>query len=167
MADLGLSRGIVDLKPYQASWRELFNEEAQLIKDKLGYINIEHVGSTAIAGIVAKPIIDIAIRYPNKKRAEQWIWLLENIDYEYKGEEGVASRFFFVKGPQQQRTFYLHMVDGPEFDQLVKFRDALIKDKDLASEYSNLKRELALKYTNDRKAYTHSKHKFIRRVLRG
>lgn len=164
MTKIGLARGVVELVPHQEKWHELFTQEAALIKQVLDSEAVEHVGSTAIPGILAKPIIDIAVSYSDKSQATRWISSLEKIGYEHKGEQGVPNRFFFVKGPEEKRTFYLHIVDKAEFKRLISFRDKLLSDTKLAKEYSDIKMELARNHSDDRKAYTHAKDEFIRKV---
>jgi GrpB-like predicted nucleotidyltransferase (UPF0157 family) len=165
MTKIGLARGVVELVPHQPKWHELFTQEATLIKQAVGNEPVEHVGSTAVPGIPAKPIIDIAVQYHSKEQASAWIASLEKIGYQYKGEQGVANRFFFVKGPEEKRPFYLHVVDETEFKRLIGFRDKLRNDTKLAQEYSDIKMELAKGHPNDRKAYTHAKDEFIRKIL--
>ena len=165
MKDIGLARGSVQLQPHSKAWAILFKKESVSIKEALGSVIVEHVGSTAIPTVPAKPIVDIAIPYSRQDEAMRWIEPLHDLGFEYKGEEGVPGRFFFVKGPEKNRTVYLHVVDKEEFRRLVRFRDALIKDGVLATEYSDLKQQLAKQYADDRKSYTHEKAKFIERVL--
>lgn len=167
MTDIGLARGTVELMAHQTSWHELFKYEAALIKTALGDVPIEHVGSTAIPDLLAKPIIDMALCYDVKRTADSWIEPLSKLGYEYKGEEGVPNRLFFVKGPEGQRLFYLHVVDDIEFKRLTDFRDKLKGSSQLVREYSDLKAALAKSYPDDRRAYTHGKDEFIKIVLSG
>lgn len=164
MTKIGLARGTVELVPHQTKWHGLFSQEAAQIKQAISNETIEHVGSTAVPGILAKPIIDIVIPYHSKEQVSDWITSLEKIGYQYKGEQGVPNRFFFVKGPEEKRTFHLHVVDEAEFKRLIGFRDKLLNDTKLAKEYSDIKMELAKNHPDDRKAYTHAKDEFIRKV---
>ncbi len=167
MTNIGLTRGTVQLVPYEENWKAYFDEEAKLIKQKLGEsVDVQHVGSTAIPGILAKPIIDIAIPYSSYETAKTWIKLLEELGYEYKGDKGVIGRLFFTKGPETKRTVYLHVVDSDEFNRLISFRDRLIKDKELAKQYSDLKQRLAGEHADDRSMYTHGKEQFIQSVFK-
>ena len=74
----------------------------------------------------------------------------------------MPDRRFFAKGPVSKRTVYVHFVNKQEFDRMSKFRDKLIKDQDLAKEYSNLKEKLAIENSKKRDSYTSAKHDFIR-----
>lgn len=165
MSKIGLARGTVYLTPYQTTWLKSFKDESERIKSALGDQVIEHVGSTAVPGIMSKPIIDIAVLYSDKNIASSWIEALQLLGYEFKGEQGVPNRFFFVQGPENKRTYYLHVVDETEFKKLVTFRDRLIGNSDLAREYSTLKVKLAQKHNQNRAIYTRKKDNFIQKVI--
>lgn len=165
---IGLARGTVRLARYDSSWPALFGAEAKALQASLGIngANIQHVGSTSIPGIVAKPIIDIAILADDLAVVEEWQALLENAGYWYKGPDpAMPDRKFFAKGPEERRTVYLHVVHEQEFKRLLKFRDALRGNESLAYEYSELKKKLAATHSNDRANYSKLKNDFIKDVL--
>ena len=165
---LGLLKGIVKLEQHTEQWRQLFIEEAATIRATIGEISalIEHVGSTSIGGIAAKPIIDIAVGVEKLVDGEKCVVPLENIGYEYRGEHGIAGRFYFVKG--EPRTHHLHLVekDSDFWRSHLLFRDYLRAHPAVAKEYEKLKLELARKYANDRDAYLYGKTDFIENVLK-
>lgn len=168
MENLGLARGAVKLVPHNEAWRELFLAESKLLQEKLGVKseNIQHVGSTSIPGILAKPIIDIAIVVDSLDIAEQWVPALAEIGYWYKGlQPDMPDRRFFAKGPEEKRTIYLHIVNKKEFTKLIKFRDILRSDQKLAQEYSDLKENLAAAHSDNRANYSNLKNNFIQNVL--
>jgi len=170
MEDLGLKRGTVKLVPHKASWHRAYVDEARQIQNTLHIESpsIQHVGSTSIPGILAKPILDIAIRTNSLGIVDIWIPQLEKLDYRYKGfESDMPQRRFFTKGPEELRKIYLHIVDDEEFKKMITFRDVLTADSRLAEEYSNLKQKLAVTNENDRQQYTHLKNEFITKVLNG
>ena len=156
--------------PHREEWHQLFAEEKQLILDAIGehVIAIEHVGSTAICGIVAKPIIDMMVGIPKFDVGEKCVQPLERLGYKYKGENGVPMRHYFGKGTPETRTHHLHMVAvGSDFwKHHLLFRDYLISNRQVAEEYNNLKIELAARFPHDREAYTNGKESFVKRVLR-
>lgn len=131
-------------------------------------VDIQHVGSTAIPGLVAKPIIDIAVALRQLEDVEKCIEPLERLGYEYKGDEGHPGSFFFAKGDPSRRTYYLHMVEwnSESWRSYIRFRDCLRQHKEVAEEYAKLKRELARKSHGDRDLYTPGKAEFIASVLR-
>jgi GrpB-like predicted nucleotidyltransferase (UPF0157 family) len=149
-------------------WHRQFAEEEARVREAVGghVVAIEHVGSTAICGIAAKPIIDIAAAVREAADAGRCVRPLEKIGYEYRGEGGIAGRYYFVKG--EPRTHHLHMVElGSDFWRShLTFRDYLRTHRGAAEEYERLKRELAVKHERDRGAYTEGKSMFIREVLK-
>jgi GrpB-like predicted nucleotidyltransferase (UPF0157 family) len=129
-------------------------------------ISIEHVGSTSIPGIPAKPIIDIGISVKDYNEAEICIKPIEDLGYEYKGELGITRRHYFTKG--DPRTHHLHMneINSKDWNNQIKFRDFLRKNGDYAKEYSEIKIKLAEKFSDDREAYLYGKAPFIEKILK-
>lgn len=168
MNDVGLARGTVRLESYNSSWPTIYELESYLIQQiiDLKPDDIQHVGSTSIPGMVAKPIIDIAIRVDSLDIAEKWKNKLESIGYWYKGiQASMPDRRFFAKGHEDSRTAYLHLVNQKEFDKLIKFRDFLITHRHAAMEYATLKQRLAAANENDRANYSRLKNDFIQKVI--
>ena len=167
MTMLGLERGTVRLAPHNERWHVLFAEEEGRLRSAVGeyVLAIEHVGSTAICGLSAKPIIDIAIAVQEIADAEKCVMPLEHIGYEYRGEQGISGRHFFGKG--EPRTHHLHLVElGSDFWRShLQFRDYLRGHRDLVEKYEELKKELAQRYRENREAYTEGKAAFIEGVL--
>jgi GrpB-like predicted nucleotidyltransferase (UPF0157 family) len=164
---LGLPKGTVKLEPHSEQWHQLFAEEKARLFQNVGdyVISIEHVGSTAICGISAKPIIDIAVAVKKISDGEKCVKPLKEIGYEYRGEHGIAGRFYFVRG--EPRTHHLHMVleDSDFWRSHLFFRDYLRDNPSAAKEYEDLKLELAREYVNDRDAYLRGKSDFIENIL--
>lgn len=169
MKKLGLARGAVKLVPHDPAWHELFTAEASVLSQKLGVdVNtVYHVGSTAVPGIAAKPILDIAMSVDSIEIAGIWAVPLATVGYWDKGkEQDMPGRRFFAKGPEDNRTVYLHVVTPKEFDRLIRFRNTLRANPDLAKQYSQLKQKLAAENSTSRTAYTTAKSDFIQSVLR-
>jgi len=167
---LGVLFPAVRLEPYTPAWADAYVEERDRISSVLGdrILGIEHVGSTAIPEICAKPIIDIAVAVRNLEAAERFAPLMARIGYDYAGDGGVPGHRIFGRGPRI-RTHLVHAVvaDGEAWRNYLAFRDALSSDQELAKEYDSLKRGLAAKFPDDRPSYTAAKGHFIERVLRG
>jgi GrpB-like predicted nucleotidyltransferase (UPF0157 family) len=168
MIMLGLERGTVRLMPHTERWHDLFAEEEGRLRVALGEyaLAIEHVGSTAICGLSAKPIIDIAVAVPEIADAGKCVMPLEQIGYEYRGEQGIPGRHFFGKG--EPRTHHVHMVEmGSDFwrDHLL-FRDYLREHREIIEEYEKLKKDLAQRHKENREAYTEGKAGFIEGVIK-
>ncbi|WP_346886918.1 GrpB family protein [Clostridium sp. UBA1056] len=166
---IGLSRGIVKLAPYTDQWKDEFNKEKNLLSSVVGdyVLAIEHVGSTSIKGLDSKPIIDIAMGVKSLNVVNDFRELLESIGYNYRGDGGIEGRVLFAKGSEELRTHYLHVeaINSNMWKNHIYFRDYLRLHSDYVNEYSKLKNELALKFADDRSAYTKEKDKFISMVL--
>jgi GrpB-like predicted nucleotidyltransferase (UPF0157 family) len=154
--------------PYDEAWPSLYLEERTRIERALGSLaeGIEHVGSTAVPGLAAKPILDIMVGVRSLRDADRCIQPLEWLSYEYRGDAGVPDRLFFGKGAP--RTHHLHVAEvGGEFwVNHLAFRDYLRTHPQTAREYARLKYELADRFCADRAAYTEAKRGFILEVVR-
>jgi GrpB-like predicted nucleotidyltransferase (UPF0157 family) len=164
---LGLEKGLVRLVPYSPDWNLYFSLEKAALQQVLGsaVLDIQHIGSTSIPGMPAKPIIDIAIAVDNFERARLCIPSIQGLGYEYRGEFGIPRRHYFVKG--NPRLFHLHMseITSQEWHDTLLFRDYLRQHADVAEEYAQLKQQLASKYPQDREAYLGGKTEFVQRVV--
>ena len=127
---------------------------------------IEHIGSTAIPGLDAKPIIDMAMLLPSLRRLPLWITRLEKAGYTYKGEYGLEGRHFFTRG--NPVTHHLHLVakGSVHWERWLLFRDYMRAHPAEAEKYNQLKKELALKYAHNRDAYTQAKTPLIGQLLK-
>jgi len=162
----------VFLVEYDAAWPVRFEAERARIEATLGSrgANIEHIGSTAIAGMAAKPIIDIMALIPDVGEWRHYADRLGTLDYHYfpYGEDQHPERRWFCKPGPTERTHHLHLVEwGSLFhrDHLM-FRDYLRTHADAARDYEDLKRRLARQFPTDRDAYTDGKTDFVTSVLR-
>lgn len=164
---LGLKRGTVVLEPHREEWHQLFAAERDRILYAIGDHNlpVEHIGSTSICGIVAKPILDIMAGTPAYEPELPFVMELGNIGYEYKGENGVPERHFFGKGVP--RTVHLNIVryGGQFWQSHIAFRDYLKQNENAAREYARLKLSLSKQFPNDRESYTNGKLAFVERIL--
>lgn len=166
---LGLERTTVALRPYDARWAELFEGERARLRGALGndILAVEHIGSTSVPGLTAKPILDIGVAVNGFEAAFALVPRVEALGYTFRGEQGIPRRHYFVQGPEERRTHHLHMLEhtNPEWRDLLLFRDRLRAQPETVRAYEALKRELAERYSNDREAYTNGKYSFIRAVL--
>ena len=161
----------VVLVPYQPEWPARF----EAIRQQLAAIfpaphcTIEHIGSTSVPGMVAKPVIDIMLGAPALSDIEGMQEHLAKTGFHYVAEFTTAmpERRYFVRPQMHPRTVHLHaVVYGGEFwrDHLL-FRDALRRDDVLSQAYATLKRELAANYASSSWAYTDAKTGFVRAAL--
>lgn len=130
---------------------------------------IEHVGSTAIPGLPAKPIIDLQAPVAHLDASDSIAAVLTQHNWHYVSPELDQRpwRRFFVKVDGGRRIAHLHIMtaDSPRWHEQIAFRDALRADSSAASEYGELKRTLAARHTDDREAYSAAKETFIKTVL--
>lgn len=158
------------LTPYRSGWRTLFAQEASRLRYALGdrLLRVEHVGSTAVEGMEAKPLIDVLAAVESLEEAGGLVPALRGLGYEYRGDGGVAGRIFLAKGPRSRRTHHLSLVEptGKRWRESLAFRDYLQANPVAAGEYRDLKRELARRFPGDRASYTVGKARFIERVVR-
>jgi GrpB-like predicted nucleotidyltransferase (UPF0157 family)/predicted RNA-binding protein associated with RNAse of E/G family len=163
----------VKISDYDANWPVIYAREKDLILSVIGgkARRIEHVGSTAVPGLGAKPIIDIMIGLGKLSDAKDCVRPLKSIGYVYVPgyEKETPDRRYFRKGPEgvPNTHFHLHMVKrgGPFWKRHLLFRDYLRCHRDVAKEYDRLKKDLARKYPSNREAYTQAKTSLIDSVV--
>lgn len=152
---------------YDPEWPAQYAAEADRIREALGdrIVAVEHIGSTAVPELAAKPIIDLMVGLRDLANAGGCVAPLERLGYEYvpQYEESMPERRYFHKGPPRGRTHHLHMVEvGSDFwERHLLFRDILRAHPETARAYGALKRELAGRHGADREAYTDAKTAFI------
>ena len=163
----------VEICEYDTAWPLKFEEQKGDLMKAIGnkVVAIEHIGSTAVPGLGAKPIIDIMVGLRQLSDAEDCIEPLRRIGYEYvpELEAEIPERRYFHKGPSNlpKKHYHLHMVEiHREFwNAQILFRDYLKTHSDAAQEYFKLKKDLAAKYRLNREAYTEAKTSFIRSTI--
>ena len=164
-------RAQIIIASYSPDWPILFTAERTLLLAALApsSIQIEHVGSTAVDGLAAKPVIDMMLGATTLCEIESQIKTLQHLDYEYipEHEDVMPERRFFAKPLSRPRLFHLHsVVIGSKFwVEHIAFRDALRANNHLAVAYEQLKRALADEHGDNRDAYTAAKGSFINAVI--
>jgi GrpB-like predicted nucleotidyltransferase (UPF0157 family) len=159
----------IALSSYDSEWPRRFDEERRLLEPVLApWLDggIHHVGSTAIPGVSAKPIIDMIAGVRDLEEARAVFEPLATLSYHY-GPHRPDEAHWFGKPSRSNRTHHLHLtVPGSAlWRERLTFRDALRADAALAAEYEALKLHLATEHPDDIVAYTHGKTAFIARVL--
>lgn len=159
------------LSPPDPSWPARFEQEREALEEAIGQWvegGIHHVGSTAVPGLEAKPIIDILVGVRDLESARACFEPLAQLGYLY-APYLPEEMHWFCKPDPAHRTHHLHLVSSGSrrFREELSFRDRLRDNPKLAAEYAALKRELAERNREDREAYTEAKGAFIRAVLAG
>jgi GrpB-like predicted nucleotidyltransferase (UPF0157 family) len=167
---IGLKKGKVILAPYSKEWPMWFEREKNLLQEALGSLalDIQHVGSTSIPGMSAKPIIDIAVGIKTIKGFSECIAPLEDSGYVVGDSASNSLQFFLSKGRDDETTCHLHLVkyNGELWKNYLAFSGYLMKNKESAQQYALLKEKLFNKYPKDRVKYTTGKSKFIRKTVK-
>jgi GrpB-like predicted nucleotidyltransferase (UPF0157 family) len=159
----------VELAEYDSTWPEKFELERQALAKVLGAWlagPIEHVGSTAVHGLAAKPVIDIMFAVEGLEESRGAIAAAETLQYNYSPYK-TESMHWFCKPTPEYRTHHLHLVPYGSWlwNARLCFRDELRDSDAFANDYLALKQQLAQQHRNDREAYTEGKSEFIRSVL--
>lgn len=157
----------VALFPYNSAWPALFKAERdrllELFPDEL--LAIEHIGSTAVPGLSAKPIIDILAGVDSMARANALMEPLCAANYTTSMEynASLVGRRWLMRWAEGRRTHHLHLMvyGSQEWNLRLAFRDKLRADAELAQQYESRKRQWAAEFRLDREAYTAAKGEFI------
>jgi GrpB-like predicted nucleotidyltransferase (UPF0157 family) len=163
------------LEKYSKDWVVKYNKEAELIKKLLGseIIDIQHIGSTAIPGLSAKPIIDIAVYVSSIKNISHFTELLEKMDYNYKPDMSSVERIFLRKGDPVEYHLSIACPLHTFWERQILFRDYLISHPEYVKEYGDLKKETIknlqeedFKDLSRSKGYSAKKGPFVEKILK-
>lgn len=158
------------IKKYTPNWTLQFTKEQKIIKNIMGdaAIAIEHIGSTSVAGLSAKPILDMMVGVRNLNDIDVFIEPLKTIEYEHVFHKEFPNRRFFRKGLWRAGTHHLHIYQygSEEWNHNLLFRDYLRSHPNVRQQYEQLKKELANKHRFDRVAYTNAKAPFILDIIK-
>lgn len=164
---IGLDWNAVRLADYNPEWAGLFEAEKAVLSGILGSAlrDIQHVGSTSVPGLRAKPVIDIAAALDSLEAAPRLIPALEAAGYEYHPEIEIPGEHFLRK---TTGAYHLHLLEegSPHWTHFLRFRDCLRASSDLARQYAELKAQLAARFSHDRASYTSGKAAFIEQTLK-
>ncbi len=159
----------IEVVEYSAEWPRVFAREAAAILAKCRPLitDVHHIGSTSVPGLAAKPILDILPVAAGTAEALEAVSPMTALGYRYRGENGIAGRFYFDRVVEGRTVMHVHVFPAghPEVRRHLVFRDHLRMNPDVAREYERMKRELAARYGDDRQTYTDSKAAFITGVI--
>lgn len=160
---------LVEIVPYDPRWPALFGAERLLLDAALAPWlagPVEHIGSTAVPGLPAKPVIDIMAPVHSLAGSTEAISAVAPLDYLYAPYKPDQMHWFCKPSPAH-RTHHLHLVPWGSglWQRRLAFRDALRGSAGLAARYAALKQRLAVQYRHDREGYTEAKAPFIAEVL--
>ena len=158
---------MIVLAPYDPDWPSQFAAaRAEMMAACAGLmLDVHHVGSTAIAGLAAKPVIDMMPVLRRHEDCLACIAPLQALGYAYRGEQGIAGRHYFVRGDSRTHNVHAFVFDNPEVERHLLFRDHLRAHPEEREAYLLLKQELARKFADDRRAYADAKTPFCERIV--
>ncbi|HEY8240527.1 MAG TPA: GrpB family protein [Kiritimatiellia bacterium] len=164
----GLDDGAVRLTSYSPRWPGAYTREVTSLRGALGawVADVQHIGSTAVPGLEAKPIIDIALATIDLSGVKDRIPALQELGYDYRGEYGLPGREFFTRGKPVKIHLHIVQKDGKHWRAWMLFRDYLREHARARESYAGFKRMLALQHSGKREAYTAAKKPFIDRMLK-
>lgn len=158
---------------YDPAWPALFAEERTRVEEAVGRWAeaVEHVGSTAVPGLDAKPVIDVMVGLRSMGDADRCVEPLVRLGYSYWAEGVEPHHRLFVRFADPERTartHNLHLIEAGDWywNERLLFRNHLRNHPETALEYARLKRYLAGRYREDREAYTAAKSGFVSGVVR-
>lgn len=159
----------IAISPYDPQWPAAFRAERAALEEAIGeWIigGVHHIGSTAVPGLDAKPVVDILVGVADLESSRACFEPLAELDYLY-APYLAEEMHWFCKPDPRRRTHHLHLTPhrSRRYREELAFRDCLRADNDVAQRYAALKRELASRLGDDRDAYTEAKGEFIRAVL--
>jgi GrpB-like predicted nucleotidyltransferase (UPF0157 family) len=169
--DLGLEKSEVRLASANPAWAALGEEECHAVEELLVGLAraVEHVGSTSVPGLEAKPILDLAAAVPDGTPTDDVVARLgARGRYAYEGDQGKDGGLLFVRRQGSFRTVHLHVVHegSQEWDDYLRFREMLRRNPGARQRYQSAKRELALRFPKDRRCYTEAKSAVVEELLR-
>ncbi|MDE1924958.1 MAG: GrpB family protein [Patescibacteria group bacterium] len=168
MSTLGLKRGTVKLRFYSKLWSSEFEKERQCLLNRLGNlaVDVQHIGSTSVPGLTAKPILDMAIGVRRFKDARKLAKPLRELGYNF--DRPFQHQLFFAKGSDAKRTHYVHVMryNGAKWKSDALFGEYLRNHPVRACAYAALKVKLAKQHADERQKYSDGKDSFIKETLR-
>ncbi len=166
---LGMRKGVLELREWDPRWPEIFSTLRSALLTRLGsrILEVEHVGSTSVPGLTAKPILDVLVGVPDLEQSLHLVPELGVMGFDFGPEDDVADRHYFRRGSDGLRTHHLSLAEpgSRHYHNSITFRDVLRRSTDLAATYAELKERLMRKHRFDSLSYMHGKTDFVLGVL--
>jgi GrpB-like predicted nucleotidyltransferase (UPF0157 family) len=156
---------VVEIVPHDPAWGEAFRMEERKLREILAdeIVEIQHIGSTSVPGLLAKPIIDVLVGVRKIEDVDCYNDDMARAGYEPRGEFGLAGRRFFTKGiPKRTHNVHVFQAGDPGFERHLNFRDYLIAHPETARKYGELKKALSETCENDIDRYCDGKDAFVK-----
>ncbi|MFA7194009.1 MAG: GrpB family protein [Candidatus Paceibacterota bacterium] len=158
------------LHPYTTNWKRRYQQAEKKIRSALNEsIEIHHIGSTSIPGLLSKPEIDIAIGVDDLAIVKDWVTKFADISYLYypRFEKETPNRRYFRKGNRKRPLVHVHIYkkSDPVFKDMIVFRDTLLQNTKLRDQYAAIKKKLAKSTKFEWMPYMEAKYEFIKKVV--
>jgi GrpB-like predicted nucleotidyltransferase (UPF0157 family) len=164
--EINLNSRVIEVVDYDPNWKNIFETEKVALAKAIGSnaVKIEHIGSTSVVGLSAKPVIDILIEVTNLTNLDSANKSIVALGYIVKGENGISGRRYFQKGGNQ-RSHHVHAFQTSDLHLLrhIAFKEYLIAHPIIAAEYDKIKKEAVSKSDNDINIYMTLKNSFIQK----
>lgn len=161
------SREEIVLMPHDPKWLTSAAEECDRIAKACGkaLVGVEHIGSTSVPGLIAKPVLDLMPMLDNFEDGYACVAPMRALGYWYAGDFGIPGRHLFIKG--SPRTHHAHMLlrSSKEARRHLAVRDTLRASPEMAARYADLKQRLAAQFGDDRENYANAKAAFMREIF--
>jgi GrpB-like predicted nucleotidyltransferase (UPF0157 family) len=155
----------VRIADYDPAWPELAREELRRVERALGEVavRLEHVGSTAVPALAAKPVLDLQLSVVAIEPRQRYVEPLERLGYLFVPAPESPDHHFFAKPAERPRTYHLHVCAAGSDHELrhLAVRDFLRTHDDEAARYASLKRQLAARHPQDRLSYIEGKEQYV------
>lgn len=157
----------IEIADYDLNWPLIFQKHARTITEHLGAtaLRIEHIGSTSVPGLAAKPIVDILVVVPNSANEHQYLAPLIAAGYELRVREPDFFEHRMFRTPARDVHIHVYSPDSPEIDRYLVFRDRLRTNSEFRQRYEQTKRNLATQAWNDMNDYANAKTEIIERII--
>ena len=157
----------IKIVEYNPTWPKKFQEHAEIIRTALGStaLKIEHIGSTSVPGLAAKPIIDILVVVPNSSDEDAYLTQLESAGYVLRVREPDFYEHRMMRTPEKDVHIHIYSPDSPEVERYLLLRDELQSNPEALTRYEAVKRELAENDWSDMNEYADAKTKVVEEII--
>lgn len=163
----GAEKRDIRIVDYDPGWPNKFETHAKTIVEAVGdsILRIEHIGSTSVPGLAAKPIIDILVEVPDSADESAYLPQLEAAGYSLRVREPEWNEHRMFRTPRQDVHVHVYSAGCPEIERNLTFRDRLRANADDRKRYEELKRELAARSWSDMNEYAAAKTAVIEKII--
>jgi len=163
----GVEKVVISLSEYDPAWPDRFEEHAERVRTALGdtALRVEHIGSTSVPGLAAKPIIDMLVVVPDSGDESSYLSALETAGYQLRVREPDFHEHRMVRTPERDVHVHIFSPGCPEIDRYLVFRDRLRQQADERARYEETKRKFAAESWSDMNAYAEAKTEVIESII--